>query len=56
MGISQLREALGDKDDGMPLKSAVHIHGIPIMTFKGHTYGNTLSRRRGKKTIIKSEE
>jgi len=34
-----------DVDDGLPLKTAARMHGIPITTFHGHVYGKTLSRK-----------
>jgi len=52
----QLQEAIKDIDDGVLLETDAREYGISITTFKGHIYGKTLSRKRGKKGVLNDEE
>ena len=52
-----LQQAL-DKiiDEGMKLKVAAKVFGIPSSSQKDHLYGRTTSRQRGTKSTLKAQE
>jgi len=43
-------------DEGMPVRTARREFGIPASTLRGHVYGTTLYRRRGRKGVLTSKE
>ena len=53
---AQLKSALADFDDGMSMRGVARENGIPPSTLRGHIYGTTLQRRRGKVGVLTDEE
>ena len=43
-------------DDGMPLKQADKLFGVPCISLRDHLYGKTRERHRGIKPTLKSYE
>lgn len=52
----QLRSAIADVDDGDTIRSAARDHGIPCSSLRGHVYGTTMQRRRGRKGVLTDAE
>jgi len=48
----QLKSAIADFNEGIPIRAIARKNGILTSTLKGHIYGTTLYRRRGKKGVL----
>jgi len=51
-----MKRAISDVDDGLSIRSSAKLHGIPASTLRGHLYGITTQRKRGKKSILSDKE
>jgi len=47
-----LKSAIVDVDEGMPIRKAGRINGIPSSTLRGHVCGTTINKRRGKEGVF----
>jgi len=52
----QLQSAIVDVDEGMPIREAGRINGIPSSSLRGHLYGTTIYRKRGKEGVLTNAE
>jgi len=52
----QLKSAIANVDEGMSIREAGRINGIPSSTLRGHVYGTTIYRKRGKKRVLTEAE
>lgn len=51
-----LRHAIGDIDDGVPIRAASRMHGIPASSLRDHLMGRTVGRHRGRPGVLSFEE
>jgi hypothetical protein len=51
-----LREAIEAVEDGIPIRTAGRVYGIPATSLRDHLFGRTLTQKRGRQGVLTVQE